>query len=349
MASDFTILVGTIGDGMWRSTDGGKSFVRPMGLNSVDMLVKGLAVDPHDPLHVVAGMGLVATPYSDFVGTPFPLHQSFDGGATWTPIETFLPKVEVWRISFDPTTAGRWFVGTRPAAIHRTEDGGGSFEKLPVETDDFCRGIGLTRITSITLHPTDPATMVASVEIGGLRRSLDGGDSWEEVMADIEAPLADDAVFGVDGRRDCHYSRISTGDPDLVLVSTPDGLYASDDVGKTWANFPVRRDFASQYHRDIAIKLDDPDTIFVGVGDHTQGEHGGVVITRDRGASWETANLPDDCNSPIWAFAQHPADPDIILACTHQGMLFGSEDAGRTWTKYRREFTEVRQICWLPN
>jgi photosystem II stability/assembly factor-like uncharacterized protein len=349
MSKDFTILVGTIGDGMWRSTDGGETFVRPQGVNSVDTLVKGFAVDPHDPSHVVAGLGLVATPYSEWVASPFPLHESFDKGATWSPIETFVPKVEVWRITFDPTTAGRYFVGTRPAGIHRTEDGGMSFEQLPVETSDFCPGIGLTRITSLTLHPNDPAVIVATVEIGGVRRSLDGGDTWDEIMTNIETPVPNGAVYGEGGRVDCHYSRFSVGDPDLVVVSTPDGLYASDDFGKTWTDYAVQQLFPAQYHRDIAVKLDDPNTIFVGVGNDVAGEEGAVVITRDRGTTWEVADLPDVCNSPVWCFAQHEADPDIILACTHQGMLFGSEDAGRSWIKYRREFTEVRQMCWLPN
>jgi hypothetical protein len=29
-------------------------------------------------------------------------------------------------------------------------------------------------------------------------------------------------------------------------------------------------------------------------------------------------------------------------------MLFGAEDGGRTWTKFRREFSEVRSIAWTP-
>ena len=85
------------------------------------------------------------------------------------------------------------------------------------------------------------------------------------------------------------------------------------------------------------------------MGDDVGGWDGAVLVTRDRGATWEAADLPDVCNSPIWCFAQHPSDPGVILACTHQGMLFGSEDGGHTWAKYRREFTEVRQMCWLPS
>ena len=354
MPKDFTIVVGTIGDGLWRSTDAGASFGRPQNqlggpYNTVDTLVKGLAVDPHDPAHVVAGMGFNATPYSAVVGSVHGIIESFDGGATWTPLVGFPHQVEVWRFAFDPHVPGRYFVGTRPAGLFRTEDGGVTFEKLPLETDVFCRGIGLTRVTSISFHPDDTRTMFTTVEIGGVHRSLDGGDTWERVMTNLAGPIPNGNVFGEDGRNDCHFARILGGDPTIVLVSTPDGLYVSEDVGTTWSDYLVNQTFPAQYHRDIAVKLDDPDTIFVGTGDGVAGQEGAIQITRDRGRTWETAALPDECNSPVWCFAQHPSDPETILGCTHLGMLFGSTDGGHTWTKYRREFTEVRVICWLPN
>jgi photosystem II stability/assembly factor-like uncharacterized protein len=98
----------------------------------------------------------------------------------------------------------------------------------------------------------------------------------------------------------------------------------------------------------MAIKLDDPNVIFQGVGEFVNGQEGSLQISRDRGQTWETADLPDVTNSPVWCFAQHPSNTDRILCCTHKGMLFGSEDGGRTWTKFRREFSEVRSIAWTP-
>ena len=353
MSKQFRIVVGTIGDGLWYSTDAGATFGRPKNLvgapfNTVDTLVKGVAVDPHDPTHVLAGLGFNATPYSPLIGSDRAIIESFDAGDTWSPVHGFPHQVEVWRFGFDPVVPGRYFVGTRPGAIFRTEDAGASFEQLSLETDVFCRGIGITRITSISFSPADHNIMFVTVEIGGTYRSLDGGDTWEQVMTNLAGPIPNGNVYGEDGRRDCHYSRILPGDPGEVLISTPDGLYVSGDTGKTWADFPIKQSFSAQYHRDIAVKLDDPNTIFVGVGDGVAGQAGGVQITRDRGATWKSADLPDECNSPVWCFGQHPSNPDIIVACTHLGMLFGTEDGGHRWTKYKREFTEVRSICWLP-
>ena len=57
----------------------------------------------------------------------------------------------------------------------------------------------------------------------------------------------------------------------------------------------------------------------------------------------------DEPNSPIWSFATHPANPNRILACSHYGEIFASEDAGDSWVKLRREFSEIRALAWTPN
>jgi photosystem II stability/assembly factor-like uncharacterized protein len=345
---DYAILVGTVGNGMYRSADSGDSFHWvSKGLSCNDTVFRGFAVDPANPHHVIVGTAIFETPYPAALGTPFGLHESFDSGATWAPIEHFR-GIECWRIVFAPNNPKRYYVGTRPANIYRTDDGGKTFEKLPTPFPQSCIGIGLPRITSIVLHPEDPDYIFVSIEIGGFYRSLDGGRTWEQVLNDLSTPFPNGNLYGEQGRIDGHHSGLSLGSPNLLLASTPDGIYVSSDLGKTWTDCPVPQVFAGQYHHDLTIKVNDPNTIYYGVGDDTVGTQGALLRTRDRGASWDVAKFPEECNSPIWCFAQHPSNPDRILAATHNGMLFGSDDAGDTWVKYPREFTEVRAICWVP-
>jgi hypothetical protein len=54
-------------------------------------------------------------------------------------------------------------------------------------------------------------------------------------------------------------------------------------------------------------------------------------------------------NSNIWGFVTHPADPDFILASSLFGELYSSEDAGDSWNKLKREFTEIGAMVWVPN
>ena len=260
------------------------------------------------------------------------------------------PEIEVWRITFHPQTADRYFVGTRPAALFRTQDGGGGFERRKIRLAETCPAVQIPRVTSsITIDPECPDVMFSTIEVDGVGRSRDGGDSWDVVMEGITTPVPNANVYGELGRRDCHYSVISAAEPKTVLVSTPDGLYESQDGGESWCDFPVPQVFEQQYHREIAVKLDDPDNIFQGTGDFVNGQDGALLPTRDRGRTWVSVKLPGGCNSPVWCFAAHPLNPDRILACTHKGQLFGSEDGGESFVKFRREFSEVRSICWLPN
>lgn len=344
----YTILVGTVGTGLFRSTDGGETFTWVMnGIACNEVVVRGFAVDPLEPAHV-----LMATAIFDsgvpFLGTPFGLHESNDGGASWRPIEAF-KGIECWRVVFEPSTPGKYYVATRPAGLFRTLDGGASFEKLPTPFPATCRGIGLPRVTSIVLHPDNPDFIFVSVEIGGFFRSLDGGETWQEVLSNLEMPVPNGNVFGATSRLDGHYSILSPGDPELLIASTPDGSYVSEDLGDTWRHFPVLQVFDRQYHHDLMIKSEDPNAIYYGVGDETVGTHGSLLRSRDRGQTWEAATFPRPCNSPIWCFAQHPANSRRILVCSHYGILFRSEDDGDSWTAAPREFTEIRAVCWLPN
>jgi photosystem II stability/assembly factor-like uncharacterized protein len=339
MLGSCTILVGTVGNGIWRSDNSGTTFGGVRGISDLDLVVRGFGVDPHRRGHVVAGVkpGLIDAS----------LFESDDNGASWTAVAAS-PSEEVWRVTFDPVTPGRYFVGTCPAALYRTDDSGASFTKLEVTLASECPDVRVPRITSIVISPDDVNVMFATVEVDGVRRSTDGGNTWDQVMTNIATPVQNAQVFGERGRGDCHFSAISTGDRRLVLVSTPDGLYASEDLGESWADLPLPQVFPTQYHREMAVKFDDPATIFQGVGDAVNGQEGALLRTRDRGKSWDRVALPDECNSPVWCFAQHPSDPDLLLTATHKGMLFGTGDGGSTWMKYRREFSEIRGICWLP-
>jgi photosystem II stability/assembly factor-like uncharacterized protein len=347
MGDDFTVLVGTTGHGLFRSGDGGQSFDWiNKGVSCNEVSVRGFTPDPAEPRHVLMATAIFDSG-SPKLGTPYGLHESFDSGASWQPIEAF-KGIECWRVTYDLKNPGRYYVGTRPAAIYRTDDGV-NFEKLNTNFPATCRGIGLPRVTSINVHPVDPDFLFVSLEIGGFFRSLDGGKTWEQVLQHVDIPPPNGAVFGEGGREDGHYSVISRGSPELVIASTPDGPYRSADRGATWELQPIKQVFAAQYHHDLAIRPDNPDALYYGVGDDTVGSHGALLYTRDRGATWAAAQFPQACNSPIWSIAQHTANPDRIVTCTHYGMVFRSDDAGDTWTKLSKEFTETRAVCWLPN
>ena len=125
--------------------------------------------------------------------------------------------------------------------------------------------------------------------------------------------------------------------------------WLSRDGGESWHGLGVGKHFRLPYCRSLALKADDPKVLYVATGDGALGSTGAVQRSKDGGHSWQMLPLPVEPNSPIWSFATHLADPDRILACSHYGEIFASPDAGDSWVKLRREFSEIRSLAWTPN
>lgn len=323
MAKDFTVCVGTLGSGIWRSTDGGESWSRARGNFPMDCRVYGITAHPNDPAVILAG-------------THAGIYRSDDRGATFEQLDAPFNDVDVWKIAFDQTNPDNIFAGTRPAAIYRTQDGGQHWDKLPVEVVEECPNVGVPRVTGLTVDPTDGNNIWVGIEVDGARRSLDGGNTWTRVAGGVDDP-------------DIHDTMVCNVNPKTVLISTPMEIFASTDSGEAFRRLEVQKTFPMPYCRELAQRPDDPSVIYVGNGNGAMGDTGAIQRTKDLGESWETLNLPVVPNAPIWSFATHGADPDLVLACSHYGQVFASADGGDWWIKMRREFTEIRGLAWVPN
>jgi len=280
MSGNYTICVGTIGSGAWLSPNGGESWRRVgRGLWS-ESRVFALTVHPTKPRTVLAG-------------ADDGIYRSDNGGQSFERLESPMDKLHVWKIAVDPVDPDTIFAGTRPAALFRSKDGGRSLQKLPAEMAEDCPNVRIPRVTALSVDPSDHRVVWAGIEVDGVRRSTDGGESWQGL--------------GIGGR------------------------------------------FQLPYCRSLAQKADDPQTLFVATGDGAAGTTGAIQCSKDGGKSWQALELPVVPNSPIWAFATHPADPGRIVACSHYGELYTTENAGDSWMKLPREFTEIRSISWVPN
>lgn len=324
MSASFTICVGTVGSGAWTSADGGDSWRRVRSGLSGESRVYGLAVHPQAPRTV-------------FAGAEDGLYRSGDGGQSFERLDSPMNKIDVWKIAFDPTDPDTIFAGTRPAALFRSRDGGRHWTQLAVDMVEDCPNVGVPRVTALTVDPSDHRIVWAGVEVDGVRRSLDGGDTWTRIAGGLSDPdIHDVAVRG-------------GGNARTVLTSTPREIFASTDKGESWQGLGVGKQFGLPYCRGLALKADDSNTVFVATGDAAIGSTGAIQRSTDGGQSWQRAQLPVEPNSPIWAFATNPADPGLVLACSHYGELYSSQDAGDSWKKLPREFTEIRALAWTPN
>src|SRR5205823_13236471 len=98
MPTAHRLYVGTIGEGLWRSTDGGAKFVRACDGMFVECHVRALAVHPRDP-------GVL------LLGSQSGLYQSGDGAGNWRRVDSPVSGLQVWSVlplphDPDPVLAG---------------------------------------------------------------------------------------------------------------------------------------------------------------------------------------------------------------------------------------------------
>ena len=162
MVKEYTICAGTVGSGLSISSDGGDTWNRVRGPIPAECNVRALAVYPNDPHHILAG--------SD-VG----VYSSEDNGTTWEKLESPIDGTQIWSVAIDPVDPDTIFVGTRPDAF-RSRDGGKGWEQLSLGVANPCP-VGVPRTTNMIVDPRDNRTIWAGIEVDGVYKSLDGGNT----------------------------------------------------------------------------------------------------------------------------------------------------------------------------
>lgn len=331
--SGLTILVGTVGQSVMRSTDDGRNWERvgPRRGFPYEALVRCLAVHPRQP-NVI------------FAGTERGLYRSDDRGQRWRLIDSPLTSHHLWALAIDPVEPEIMFAGSgtpTPATIFRSIDGGKSWQPLAVEIAKECENVGTPRVTAIAIDPEERRNVWVGLEVDGARVSTDRGETWSDVAA----------LRG----KDVHNIAVSGGGAKSVLIVVNREIYRSRDGGASWEamraqeRIPWGYPRSQTYLRAIALHPSHEGALLLGIGDATPGTAGAIARSRDLAESWELLPLPTRPNSTIWAFGTHPADPRVVFAGSRYGYLYRSDDGGQSWTKLAREFSEIAAVRWVPN
>ena len=258
------------------------------------------------------------------IGTHDGIWRSDDAGKTWRRLGAPKPELGVWSLARDPVDADTLFAGYEPCAIYRSKDDGATWSKLRVETrfpavsadPDIPK-----RVISIAVDPGNAQEMYASIEVGGLLRSMDGGENWENII---------DGLYIDEGFVDIHSVVVNPLRPGEVTIATRFGVFRSDDRGAHWRNLkaPLMRS-AGSYCRVLRY-APDGNTLYLAAANDFDGDRGALFISDDNGASWRQAEPRVALKTPIFGLAVDPNNANHVFYSSKIGQLIYSRDRGKS-------------------
>jgi photosystem II stability/assembly factor-like uncharacterized protein len=262
-----------------------------------------------------------------FVGTQDGVYRSGSRGNHWRRLNMPVTGSVVWSILFRPYRPNFMYVGMAPALIFRTQDGGDSWDQLPmIPGPDVITMSFHTRVIAMAVNPQSPDEIYAALEVGGMVRSLDGGENWEPINRGLRE--------GGEDRMDLHGVQVSAAQPGTVYISTREGMFRSPDRGDHWDPIDIKEYSPITYTRDLLVSPGDPRTLYVSLGRAARSEVGALFRSPDLGESWERVDHDVNPQSTMMSVSVKQSNPSQIYCATRDGQVFGSLDAGATWKEY---------------
>ncbi len=207
------------------------------------------------------------------------------------------------------------------------------------------------RVMSVAVNPKNKFEYYVGVASGGVWKTVNDGTTWSP-------------VFDGEGSYSIGWVALDPNDSSVVWVGTGesnsqrsvgfgDGIYRSDDGGKSWQNLGLKK---SEHIGRVVIDPRDSKVVYVAAEGPlwSAGGDRGLYKTTDGGKNWK-AVLTISENTGVADVAIDPSNPDILYASAYQrrrhvftlidggpeSALYKSTDAGVTWNKLKTGLPSV--------
>jgi len=332
-----TYFTGFTGGGVYKTTDGGNTWLNVSDGYFKTGSVGALAVAPSDANVVYAGMGETCIRGNMSAGDG--VYKSINGGDTWKHIGLgdthFIGEMVVHPKNPDVVwvaALGHAFGsdGNKRRGVFKTTDGGQTWSKV------LYKGPKAGAV-DIEIDPTNPRVLYASLweayrtpwkmvsggPGSGLYKSTDGGETWTNISTRPGMPKGVLGKIGV---------AVSPVNPDRVWAMVENengGVFRSDDKGQTWTRTNKERNLRQRawYYTHIVAGTEDEDAVYVlNVNFHK---------STDGGQSFKSIGTPHGDHHDLWI------DPTnakrMVVADDGGGQV--TYNGGRDWSSYYKYAT----------
>jgi len=199
------------------------------------------------------------------------------------------------------------------------------------------------RITDFAVNPNNIHEYYVAVACGNVWKTTTSGTTWEPIF-DNYGSFSIGCVT-IDPKNS-HVVYVGTGENNSQRsVSWGDGLYRSEDGGKSFKNIGLKK---SEHIAKILIDPRDSKVLYVAAQGPLWGPGGdrGLYKSTDYGVTWDSV-LYISQNTGVTDVVMDPRDPDVLYAASYQrrrhvwtllnggpeGGIHKSTDGGKTWNK----------------
>ena len=272
-------------------------------------------------------------------GTSDGVWRSTDAGTSFKRADFPDAKKQVWSFLVDARDPKRIFAGASPIDVYRSDDSGASWRKLATpKIATHCTGPFASRVMRFAQNPKKPDEIYAALEINGVMRSTDGGETWTDCSDGLiklaERPHLKSKIVSettAEGMLDGHAVTINPAEPDSPILALRMGLFRTTDHGKTWQDMEVRRFSPTTYGRDVKAAPSEPNTLYAALSVAAASHDGGLYRSQDGGQTWQRFDKVQ-VHGTIMSIGLHQKDPrQVYIGARYDGEVFGTQDGGNTW------------------
>ena len=201
------------------------------------------------------------------------------------------------------------------------------------------------RVTGFAVDPNDRSKYYVVVASGGVWKTVNAGTTWTPVF-ETENSFSIGAI-ALDPKNSATVW-VGTGEHNAQRsVGYGDGVYRSDDGGKSWKNMGLK---TSEHIGKIVVDPRDSNVVFVAAQGPlwSAGGERGLYKTTDGGKTWKAVITVSE-NTGVTDVVIDPSNPDIMYAASWQrrrhfytlvdggpeSAMYKSSDGGNTWAKVR--------------
>ncbi|MCY3716658.1 MAG: glycosyl hydrolase [Chloroflexi bacterium] len=338
-----TFYFGACAGGVWKTDDAGQYWQNITDGYFKTGSVGALAVSQSDPNIVYAGMG-EATIRID-VSHGDGVYKSSDGGRSWQHCglgdTRHIGKLRIH--PQDPDTVfvaalGHAFGRNDQRGVFRSRDGGASWQRVLFVSDkagavDLSIDQNNPRIVyaSIWEARRDFHTIQSGGEDSGIWRSLDGGDSWQNISSQPGLPAGTLGKIGI-AASPAQPGRVYA----LIEHEQQQGMYRSDDYGDSWIFTARNFDITSRswYYMHLTACPQDADTVWVN--------NLRLWKSIDAGKSFAQVGTPHGDNHDLWIDPKNP----LRMVQGNDGGACVSLNGGASWSSiFNQPTAQFYRLC----